>query len=35
MHMHSGFSTRKMEPMIMTSLCDVMRVSHAVTWGEL
>ena len=30
MCMHNGFPARKMEQMIMTSLCDVMRISHAV-----
>ena len=35
MCMHSGFPVGKMEQMIMTSLCDVMTVSHAVKGREL
>ena len=35
MHMHNGFPAGKMEQTIMTSLCDVMRISHAVKGREL
>ena len=35
MCMHNGFPTRKMKQMIMTSLCDVMRISHARKGREL
>ena len=34
MFMHSGFPTRRSEQMIMTSLYDVMRVSHAIEGGN-
>ena len=32
--MHSGFPTERLEQMIMTSLYDVMRVSHATVGGN-
>ena len=35
MHMHNGFPTGKIEQMIMTSLCDVMRISHGEKGREL
>ena len=35
MHMCNGFPTRKMEQMIMMSLCDVLRISHTVKGREL
>ena len=35
MHMCNGFPTGKMEQMIMMSLCDVMRISHAKKGREL
>ena len=34
MYMHSGFPARRFEQMIMTSLYDVMRISHAVKGGN-
>ena len=34
MHMHSGFPAGRSEQMIMTSLCDVMRISHAIEGGN-
>ena len=34
MCMHNGFPTGKMEQMIMTLLCDVMRISHAKKGGS-
>ena len=34
MHMRSGFPTGRFEQMIMTSLCDIMRISHAVKGGN-
>ena len=33
--MHNGFPTGKMEQTIMTSLCDIMRISHAEKGREL
>ena len=35
MCMHNGFSTRRMEQMIMMSLCDITRISHAEKGREL
>ena len=34
MHMHSGFPTGRVEQMIMTSLCDIMRISCAIKGGN-
>ena len=34
LHMHSGFPTKLMEQMIMTSLDDVTRFSHAIEGGK-
>ena len=34
MHMHSGFPTGRLEKMIMTSFCDVMRISHPIEGGN-
>ena len=34
MHMCSGLPTGRSEQMIMTSLCDVMRISHAIKGGN-
>ena len=34
MCMHSGFPTGRSEQMIVTSLCDVMRISHAIEGGN-
>ena len=34
LHMHSGFSTKLMEQMIVTSLYDVTRVSHVIEGGK-
>ena len=34
LHMHSGFHTKQLEQMIVTSLYDVMRVSHATVGGN-
>ena len=34
LHMQSGFPTERLEQMIMTSLYDVMRISHAIVGGN-
>ena len=34
LHMHSGFPTKLMEQMIMTSLDDVMGFSHVIEEGK-
>ena len=34
LHMHSGFPAKLMEQMIVTSLDDVMRFSHAIEGGK-
>ena len=34
LHMHSGFCTKILEQMIVTSLYDVTRVSHATVGGN-
>ena len=34
LHMHSGFATKLMEQMIVTSLDDVMRFSHVIDRGK-
>ena len=34
LHMHGGFPAERLEQMIMMSLYDVMRVSHAIVGGN-
>ena len=34
LHMHSGFPTERLEQMIVMSLYDVTRVSHAIVGGN-
>ena len=34
LHMHSGFPTERLEQMIVTSLYDVTRASHAIEGGN-